>query len=325
MSFSKSGIIVLSSMLVGCAGLPDNVELGYYLAQSSFELTVTQTASCTSNGLPILASAANVTSKSFKDPRSFHTLNISNLDGSFSNGDVTMEFYNDGRLKGINSTSKGQGSEIIKGEMSITQSLFSIMLDPSLTTTELAEKEATEEEKKEAEKEAIKRACDTKKTIGKQKHLTIIQKAQIKFNNGSRTGGVTLKREGLSDEVFSKVTPIFGMPPVYDFSTTQQNSVCGFACGKPSNDVELLELRFGAIVALNVNFGDKHSGKQEFTLNVPQLGEPYWVPIPKARMFGSNRFELALNEGGQVTKIKYGKDSGTAAAFGSATSALSEF
>jgi hypothetical protein len=58
---------------------------------------------------------------------------------------------------------------------------------------------------------------------------------------------------------------------------------------------------------------------------VPQLGNPYTVPIPKGRPFGKQSLELALTDSGAITTLHYGRESGTAAVIGSVNDIVGAF
>ena len=50
------------------------------------------------------------------------------------------------------------------------------------------------------------------------------------------------------------------------------------------------------------------------TFPVGQLGTIYTIPIPHAAVFGKQSFELALDESGALTQLKYGKSTGAGGA-----------
>src|SRR5215475_11114582 len=110
-------------LLGACAHLPD-VAVGYYLAQSKVSFKVVRTVACDKSDRPIVATAVTPEVAHSADRSRPATINLSGLQGPFSDSDLKFDFYDDGRLKDVNASSTGQGEEILKTVVSIAAAGF---------------------------------------------------------------------------------------------------------------------------------------------------------------------------------------------------------
>jgi hypothetical protein len=84
-----------------------------------------------------------------------------------------------------------------------------------------------------------------------------------------------------------------------------------------ATNVVLLKLQKPGFISLSIRSSrpDKEIGSARIT--VP-TGNTYYLPIPKAALFGKQSFTLALSEVGTVTSVFYGKTSGAVGALNAA-------
>ena len=99
-------------IITGCATMPD-AEIGYYLPKSTVKITVTQTANCTDVNNPLVLTDAAFAPAYSADHSKRKTLNIDDLDTTFTSGDAAFTFTKDGRLMTFNSTATGVGKDVI--------------------------------------------------------------------------------------------------------------------------------------------------------------------------------------------------------------------
>ena len=105
-------IVIGAIALSGCASNP-KLTMNYFLAKTTVNIKVTRTATCDLKNNIIVVSKAKITPVHSADLSAKKSIKLHDLNSQFANTDLTIAFYNDGRLKGINSTSTGQGQAII--------------------------------------------------------------------------------------------------------------------------------------------------------------------------------------------------------------------
>ena len=122
-------IVLLAS---GCAKTPD-ISVNYFLPKSDLQLKVFRTVACDAAKNPVVASTVMPTVSHVADMDTPKSIKVAELDGFLSNSNLEFEFYEDGRLKGINTTSTGQGEPILKSAISLVASALShgIMMAPA--------------------------------------------------------------------------------------------------------------------------------------------------------------------------------------------------
>ena len=316
---------LLALVASGCARTP-NVEIGYYLPESVLSLEVTRVVTCDKDKNPIVASAFIPTVSHSADRSAFKRIALGELDGFLSNSKLTFEFYEDGRLKGINTTSTGRGQEFIKSAASLAASLGGIPkaseTAPSVSTEQLTPQstkiESTENGKSPNEKlcDRIEQAVKGKHKVltlnyggvvelseCKGKHLPLVAKHESKVHvdylrsEGADLGSITVSAKPVGHSDFARSAFENRRPP----------------------DVEL-EMREPAAVNVEVTIdGGVFESTRDFwsgTVLMAQCGREFQIPVPKAALFGEQTFELAVAESGAVTKLSYKKDTGAAEVVG---------
>ena len=113
---TASGCCLIAS---ACSSMPD-VTATYYLPKTEVDVTVEAVVTCNGSHQVIIASKPSVVARHMADYTKPHHIEFEKLDSIFSNTSLTLEFYDDGRLKCVNSTSAGQCKEIVEAEINIS-------------------------------------------------------------------------------------------------------------------------------------------------------------------------------------------------------------
>ena len=91
-------------------------------------MKVVRTVACDAKDSPIVATTVTPTVTHAADRATgFKTVDIAKLDEALANNDVKFEFYEDGRLKGLNATATGQGEAILKSALTVLQPILGIV------------------------------------------------------------------------------------------------------------------------------------------------------------------------------------------------------
>lgn len=277
-------VIVFILTVVACSSTP-NVEVHYYPARGSTAFKLTRTISCDANDNPIIANHVAATVTHSADLRApLHQLNISLLDGAMSNSDIRFEFYSDGRLKGVNATTTGQGDTTIKSAISLAAAARGIV-------SRTAE-------------------CAFIKLAGKGKPLTLTFSKTI---DDPQMGDVVKIPPQLSSQYYySKLSTVLGTScAVFAKTSTAKKPVVASVGTK---DVSLKLKQPGRVkVAIRVTDNASCSITAppiwDGDLVLAQFGVEYEVPIPRAAVFGKQVFAATLDESGALTLLQYAKDS----------------
>jgi hypothetical protein len=110
----------LAAMLAGCASMPPETR-AYYFPQALTKLVVTQTVGCSDDNKMLVSVASATPTMTYVADASVPPASISYADagGFLKDPDVGVTSTQDGRLTGINATSTGEASTIIKDVASI--------------------------------------------------------------------------------------------------------------------------------------------------------------------------------------------------------------
>ena len=315
------GIGYIGIVAAGCANTPD-LTVSYFLAKSELQLEVIRTVTCNASNNLIVATTVKPTVSHMADMGESKTIEIAKLDGLLSDSDLQFEFYEDGRLKGVNTTSTGQGETIIKSAISLAVGGAAVAFF----------------------------AYDDNKNNGKQNGNAWLNKIAeacnyINGNKSKRTETITLKFEGSIPAEPKSCETKLDIKPVAE--TAIHIETLGAVLGKivaktesvtpdiwmergssTDNDV-LLTLRQPANVKVMVSMGkDGAPGTQDSwsgNYTMAQCGTEYQIPVPKAPVFGKQTFSLSVAPSGAMTKIGYTKAPGVAQAIGVGQNALDTF
>ena len=294
-----AGRLLLAAMaltLAGCASTPD-LTLRYFPAVASTVVSVTQTVDC-NEAKTVLVSVETVTvgttySSDRTKPRE---IKIKQLSRWYSDSEFKATWFDDGRLKGINQSSTGQGEGIAKAAISLAVMILPLGgADPAADVDQ-----------------ATKDACEAIAEYGKSKPVTLTFATQPIVNGGTKNpelkSSSTIPKKYL-DRMRPRLPLLqvqVGTPENLEFTSPADNS--------KESHVDLKLNRVG-ISAINVT----RDGAEIYKglVQVP-LAEEYALPIPYPAFFGKQGFELLLTDAGGISTLAYNKLSGAAAAIGTA-------
>src|SRR5690348_1643806 len=116
--------LCLLLLLGACASTPD-VTIQYYPAKSLATFTTTQNLACTKDETTLVvtntvSAATEYSADTTKPP---HSLRVKDLDNAFVDASLTVELFGDGRLKGINASSTGEGQAVISAAATLAGEL----------------------------------------------------------------------------------------------------------------------------------------------------------------------------------------------------------
>ena len=306
-----------------CASLPD-AEIGYYLPKPELDITVTRTLACDSDKKIQSVTTPTITLSHVADYDNWQTFTLDDYGGTFADGELTFNFYNDGRLKGINTSSTGKGKAIIEGAVKLGLGIAGggVKLDG-----------------------APKHFCDfidnqnTTKTT--ETSVTFVYTGRAALADGnSENVPLYLTRESLisqarfiSDPIEPSMNDLFGELSV-ELSAESIPTGNRYKL-KSENDTDVIKLSLNNIAQRRVKVISTGSlplseecpvdpsctdGAQnalpEQSITLAARGKAkdklITIGIPKPALFGSTEFELALSEAGDIQKLRYKIGSGAA-------------
>ena len=330
---TTSFVAAFSFGMSGCASTPD-VLATHYLPQGSLTLRAIRTVGCATSdrGAKELFVATSVTATPTysRDSTASDTIGFHALDSNLSNTSLTLTYYDDGRLKGVNSTSAGVGQEVLQSVVK----LASIVLGGGLGYFV-------------AGPGGRRDICDLiNEQQSKDKLLTITYALSEPFlATGGFKDAAYVRRDVFLPEPTNpsflfeiakalpklcaaigpalRVSPPAALreaPVALPTNAPDQDDVSGLTLRQPAQVpvkvVEANDKLTGAAVAGHESVsecGTKWAEVWNGAVLIPQIGYRYHLPIPRAAAFGKTAFELAVAESGVVTSVKYGKDSGAPA------------
>lgn len=302
LSIKKTGMVASLFFLASCASVPE-IGLKYYLPQTDVNFKVIKSVTCNESDTYIFAVTPLIETKSYTDySENGLTIPISKLGGNFSNTTVAVNWYDDGRLKGINSKSTGVGGEIVEG---VTSTLLKLS-DPSMGLRGSSCGMINKEESKTA---------SFTYTYPKLNSQTISSYSErvlsFKLTDSSK---VYRDKLGLSESDLPNT--LSGQFTLSSFQLISDHNP------KNLTDFVAVKLKKPQRVSLVIN----HAGSETKPIGQTIAGiGSYNAYIPKAAAFGNSEFSLALSEAGSIQSISYGKESGTASLVGAGNAFLSVF
>jgi hypothetical protein len=299
MSLNK--VVIVTALLTGCASIP-NVTYNYYPARWSSSITVIQTLGCTSSGEDVLAMHAYSVSTSYSSDldKPPYSIRIKDIDRFFADTDFTMTLTDDGRLRGINQSSIGQGEGIVKSAVALVSALKTVSFTKSLEGTGISPPTAKD--------------CKDIDKWGGNKPITIIYRVNFSEKDIGKSVPVEVSSESealyerLSSFLPSFIVKIDGADQVKE---VQSRPV---SLANDSDTVPLTLQKIGSLGIQIVQAGRSNEIMVYSTRVLTPLRDTYTLPIPKAALFGKQSISLILSDAGAVTSIGYGKTVGVSGA-----------
>lgn len=301
---------LLAALLSGCSSVPD-VSYTYYPAKVRVTALVTETVQCDATGTKLYLAQTPSLSTTYSSradtPLTVRVKDVEGIWGWAADTKMTLGFYDDGRLKTINQNTTGQGEAIAKS---------ALQLAASALLAGGAEKSGVRDE--DACKVIIGYA-------GAGKPVTLTYSAQI----DPPTDPVDLKTISLNthelkptegsisaDAALRSVLPVLKVA-IAVLQDDKDNTVLG---SKDESGTVPLEMRQTLVGSADITSHGASIGL--YPVQLP-TDTPYWLPIPRAALFGNQDLQVTLSEAGAIQSINYGKTTGTAAALNVINGAVS--
>ena len=289
-------LVVLATFLSGCSNLPDAI-IGYYLAKTEVSFKVVRTVACDAkNHLIVVNSSTPIVTHS-ANREQFETIRLSELKGWFWDNDVNFQFYEDGRLKGVNSSITGKGETILK----------------TVTTVAAAVIASKGQE-----------ACKFIEDNGGGKPLTLTYEGKVDMKKSAE------KKQKIppnpasifyATELASAIGDVYA---VFEGSEVPKEKPVNYVA--QTGDV-LLKARQPGLVKIKViaageNINDNDITIWEGDLPVAQFGKDYLIPVPGPPIFGKEVLDASFDESGALTSLQYTNNTGAGQALNIADSVL---
>lgn len=306
----KTGLATVTAiltLLLGCAHNP-NIEVGYYFARSKVDVKVVRTVACTVSNppQPIVANTVTVTVTHAADYNARHALETTGLNGHLSDSDLKFDFFEDGRLRSINTVSTGQGEQIIKTAISVATTLAPILFVQGGTD--------------------YSKECGIVKQAAGGKSLTLTFEDDFDIPD---TGNfeATVKPDATSTFYAEELPDIVGTVAVT--ARDIQNSPAAPVSAASDTKWALLKLKqpraMHAIVTAGAIRNKSGDVAWEGDLLVAQRGIEYELPIPAPAIFGKETLVASFEESGALTSLHYTSENGTAQAINVLNAGLAPF
>lgn len=302
---ARSAVALSLFVAGGCASMPP-VNYSYYPATGVAMVAITQSLDCSKDKkrLVVVTTPPSVTTKYSADqsvqPWSFEA---SRLRSDMANTDFTLNLYEDGRLKGINAQSTGQGEAILKSVVSFMTAVTPLVggSGPGKRAPKLAQ-------------------CDVIANWGNGKPVSINYAALYPLDDLARGQPRPIGVAPDSQLLLQELNAIKAMPAFQARLQVAGDIVPGSLAGsRPQSDrVVNLKLQRVANGTLRVLSGGTPIWTG--TLLVPKAAY-YELPVPRAALFGKSTFAVEVGESGAVTKLQYGRETGAAGPFNVMTAA----
>lgn len=287
-SLFASATLVLGISAAGCAHLPD-ATLNYHLVTSKVGFKVVRTVACDASKNLVVANAVTplVVHSADRSVAGTKNLELKKLKGALSDSDVKFDFYDDGRLKGFNGSSTGQGEAILKTAITIAAALGF-----DATGTRYASE------------------CAFITNAGGGKPLTLTYEGAVDLGKGP------------ADE--QPIDPDVGSQHYSDRLKVVIGTVCAYVEGKGATPIRaeyteqagdvLLDAREPGFASIRIKAGGQSICRDRSIWygNVPvaQFGSPYKLPIPPPTAFGKRLLAAAFAESGALTSIQFASNTG---------------
>lgn len=302
-------IALVAAAVSGCARVPD-VTYRYYPTKWQTLATITQTVGCNANGTQLVVRnlpsvATSYTSDLEGTPLQLRIKSLEGWVGPFADSDVTMTLTDDGRLKSINQSTTGQGEAIVKAVVTLIATMGILTKPLPIPLPE----------------------CKVIEKWGEGKPVSLIYTTTINSSALGSTVAFLPARE--SSELHDLIVRVLPKLSAKVATGAPVQAPASFEPGWWETAV-LVELQRTAYadVLFEAEGGMApvgQIGKARIVFPMECAGDAcrYKLPIPRAALFGTQKFQLVVGESGAVTSIGYTKTSGTAGAVNAVNAALS--
>ena len=303
--------LVLMAFLAGCATVPD-VTYTYYPSELHLNVSVIETVQCDKDkGTLYVVQTPTVTSAYSKVSKDPLTVRVRDVEGAFgwaADTDMAFNFYDDGRLKSVNQSTTGQGEAIAKSALSLAASAALLAGGA------------------ENDKATDSTACNLiASLVGENKPLSLTYGVPIDVPTDTETllkpEQNVFPLEAMEGSAAADKTLKGVLPSLKANITVEKNQPQTVSANQETGGTVPLELRQVLTGVVEVKSDGASIGRYPIQLPTSQK---LYLPIPKAALFGNQKFQVSLSEAGAIQSIDYAKTTGAAAALnviGGATSA----
>jgi hypothetical protein len=286
-----SGAAAAILACAGCAQLPD-ATIHYYLARTTVTFKAVRTVACTAQGKLVSATTVTPTVSHRADRSETLAIPLAHLKAVFADGDIKVDLYEDGRLKGVNATATGQAEPILKAAMTIAETVAAVPQGA------VPDKES---------------ACDRVRAAGDGKSRTFTYEGEIDVSVAS--GPQPLRPDPDAEELLDAIGGVCAsvaevMPPAGAFDYAR----------RPGDVV--IRVRPPGVARVVVRTGNLTSRCQaeppvwKGDIATAQLGKghEFALPMPAPPLFGKQVFAATFQESGALSSVQYSSTSGTGSA-----------
>ncbi|SCX57590.1 hypothetical protein [Nitrosospira sp. Nsp1] len=292
----KSFLVGLCAlMLAGCASTPPLV-YKYYPAKATAQVTVTQTIDCDADKRLIILNTPSVASVYSSDRRApLFEFDASKLGGGFTDNDFTFAWYDDGRIKSLNSQVTGQGEAIVKAA--------TVILSVAVGAGPPDDSAAA--------------ACKVVASRGGKPVTIVYESAVDDLTKRMKPSRLNVSENyGDIHNVLGKVVKLPLFEVEVEIAATDNPVLVEQSANGSSKHTVPLKLAKTALATVTVT---KNKIAISKSIVVVPTAHTYELPVPRGAFFGKATFSVQLNEAGVLTQVSYGKTSGFAATLNSAS------
>lgn len=303
---SRSKLLLLSFVCVcisACGTIPA-AKIGYKDADSSVSFKVVRSVICDKNNLPIVANAVTPTVV-HKAGSKDHAIDLSKLRGKFVDSDVKIDFYDDGRLKAVNTTQAGQGEAVLKATVTLAGTILSLT---------------------DSDTKKYKAACDFIKAQAGEKALSISYEHEIRVATSDKDKVQMFEPEASSAHYARQVEPAIGGICAKVTGIGSPVAPVTFASTEETRTAPVLNARQPGWVDVIVMSGNQatctSTALWKGRLEVAQHGQDYTIPIPSPTVFGKLTFGASFSASGALSSLQYASSGSATQIVGGANSLL---
>lgn len=290
--------LLAAFFVTGCAATP-RLLLTYPLTRTSAEVTLTRTLKCDKANIPVIVSSPNVKAVNGADRDRTGKLDTSPLDNQLADTSLDIQYWDDGRLKSINGESTGQGETILKSAISLAGGV-------------LRARDVGTGQRNGPTEADIVAACRAFAAQMGDQSLAINYSKLIDFS----TASVELAPEPDQAINANRYAVLLGKPcavistqgpplePVHPLAAGQAAWLSARQPGLVR--LQVVAVPSGADCTTDASTAPIWDG----IVLVGQDGLDYRIPIPASRPFGKQSFQVEFGDSGNLTHLKYGKETG---------------
>lgn len=296
-SSNVATVVVAGLLISGCAKLP-TATVRYYLPTTEIHLEAVRSVGCDAIGNVVAVTSVDPKLVSKADTSKPYFFEIEKLNSKLADSDVKFDLTSDGRLKGLNTTSTGEGGAILKSAATVASAIA--------VTAAITPEDACVLWKKRSDGKPVAITYDGVLFADGDSGNSQLQIHLEPAISGDANHELFKSRIG---ELRAKVVEVSnrGVPPPISQRDKDKTS----SNGSTELFINARQPALAHVVVFEV--GGDFDGKTLWDdwLPVAQFGEKYVIPLGKPAMAGVVKTVLAFDDNGSLTSINYVANSGT--------------